>query len=327
MSLWIYVGQADAWIILMNKDFLVVHTPGAFGNFLGHIIDCHSAEKLLPSPFVESGASHDRPNSKTQSFDLVAPEEQTQFAQARDKTVIGCVWDELYFPYILHAYYSRTNNGQYGKCGVEFLEENFFQFVEMHGIPNVRQNIKTMKDFFGLDINKENQKVPRHVLRQFFWLQLFYYKDNKVIEVNNQIKLLPGVELLGIDSILDYNRLKLFLSTHFNFELDFKQVHEQFLERNQSLKDFNKSKQIVEAVKNNQNVDTRELSVIGEALVLYELEKYFFDIPFFNIVQFFDNTQQILDYAKYFPTVMKQPNKLYHQHYKRFPPLHVDISR
>ena len=107
--------------------------------------------------------------------------------------------------------------------------------------------------------------------------------------------------------------------------MDFRQVHEQFLERNKSLKDFNKSKQIVEAVKNNQNVDTRELSVIGEALVLYELEKYFFNIPFFNIVKFFDNTQQILDYAKYFPNVMKQPNKLYHQHYERFPPLHVDI--
>jgi hypothetical protein len=309
----------------MNKDFLVVHTPGAFGNFLGYIVDCHLAEKLLPSPFVESGASHDRPNEKTQSFDLVVPKQQTQFAQARDKTVIGCVWDESYFPYILHAYYGRTNMGQYGKCGVASLEENFLQFTKMHRSQDVMQNVTVIKDFFGFDINQERQTVPRHILRQFFWLQLFYYKDNKVTEVNNKIKLLSGVELLGIDSILDYNRLKLFLSTHFDFELDFRQVHEQFLERNKSLKDFNKSKQIVEAVKNNQNVDTRELSVIGEALVLYELEKYFFNIPFFNIVQFFDNTQQILDYAKYFPNVMKQPNKLYHQHYERFPPLHVDI--
>ena len=325
MSLWIYVGQADAWIILMNKDFLVIHTPGAFGNFLGYIVDCHLAEKLLPSPFVESGASHDRPNEKTQSFDLVVPKQQTQFAQARDKTVIGCVWDESYFPYILHAYYGRTNIGQYGKCGVASLEENFLQFTKMHRSQDVMQNVTVIKDFFGFDINQERQTVPRHILRQFFWLQLFYYKDNKVTEVNNKIKLLSGVELLGIDSILDYNRLKLFLSTHFDFELDFRQVHEQFLERNKSLKDFNKSKQIVEAVKNNQNVDTRELSVIGEALVLYELEKYFFNIPFFNIVQFFDNTQQILDYAKYFPNVMKQPNKLDHQHYERFPPLHVDI--
>ena len=297
----------------MNKDFLVIHTPGAFGNFLGHIVDCHLAEKLLPSPFVESGASHDRPNSKTQSFDLVVPKQQTQFAQARDKTVIGCVWDESYFPYILHAYYGRTNMGQYGKCGVASLEENFLQFTKMHQSQDVMQNVTVIKDFFGFDINQERQTVPRHILRQFFWLQLFYYKDNKVTEVNNKIKLLSGVELLGIDSILDYNRLKLFLSTHFDFELDFRQVHEQFLERNKSLKDFNK------------NVDTRELSVIGEALVLYELEKYFFNIPFFNIVQFFDNTQQILDYAKYFPNVMKQPNKLYHQHYERFPPLHVDI--
>jgi hypothetical protein len=302
----------------MNKDFLVVHTPGAFGNFLGYIIDCYSAEKLLPSPFVHSGASHNRINKKTQSFDLTAPDQQIQFAQAKNNSVIGCVWDDSYFPYILHAYYGRTNSGQHGKCGVKFLEKNFFKYVEMHTSADVQQNIKTMKDFFGLDINKERQTVPRHILRQFFWLQLFYHKDNKVTEVNDQIKLLPGADLLGIDSILDYRRLKLFLSTYFDFELDFKQLHEQFLEHNNSLKDFNKSKQIVESVKNNQKIAIRELSVVGEALVLYELEQYFFDVPFFNIVQMFDNTQQILDYVKYFPTVMKQPNKLYNTHYKRF---------
>ena len=303
----------------MSKDFLVVHTPGAFGNFLGYLVDCHLAEKLLPSPFIHSGASHARINKNTQSLDLVVSEQQTQFAQAIDEKVIGCVWDESYFPYILHAYYSRTNTGQYGKCGVEFLEENFFQYVEKHNSPSVQQNIKTMKDFFGLDINKESQTVPRHVLRQFFWFQLFYYKENKVTKVNNQIKLLPGVDLLGIDSVLDYNRLKLFFSNHFDFELDFRTLHEQFLELNNSLNDFNNSKQIIEAVKNNETIDINDLSVIGEALVLYELEQHFFDVPFFNITQFFDNTQQILDYVKHYPDVMKQPNKLYCQHYKRFP--------
>jgi len=303
----------------MSKDFLVVHTPGAFGNFLGYLVDCHLAEKLLPSPFIHSGASHARINKNTQSLDLVVSEQQTQFAQAIDKKVIGCVWDESYFPYILHAYYSRTNTGQYGKCGVEFLEENFFQYVEKHNSPSVQQNIKTMKDFFGLNINKESQTVPRHVLRQFFWFQLFYYKENKVTKVNNQIKLLPGVDLLGIDSVLDYNRLKLFFSNHFDFELDFRTLHEQFLELNNSLNDFNNSKQIIEAVKNNETIDINDLSVIGEALVLYELEQHFFDVPFFNITQFFNNTQQILDYVKHYPDVMKQPNKLYCQHYKRFP--------
>jgi len=303
----------------MSKDFLVVHTPGAFGNFLGYLVDCHLAEKLLPSPFIHSGASHARINKNTQSLDLVVSEQQTQFAQAIDKKVIGCVWDESYFPYILHAYYSRTNTGQYGKCGVKFLEENFFQYVEKHNSPSVQQNIKTMKDFFGLDINKESQTVPRHVLRQFFWFQLFYYKENKVTKVNNQIKLLPSVDLLGIDSVLDYNRLKLFFSNHFDFELDFRTLHEQFLELNNSLNDFNNSKQIIEAVKNNETIDINDLSVIGEALVLYELEQHFFDVPFFNITQFFNNTQQILDYVKHYPDVMKQPNKLYCQHYKRFP--------
>ena len=300
------------------KDFTVVHTPGAFGNFVGYIFDCHLAEKLLPLPFVKSGASHDRQNEKTQSFDLVVPDQEKQFKQSKDRTVIGCVWEESYFPYILHAYYGRTNDGQYGECGVKVLEENFLEYIEMHSSQSVWQNVTVIKDFFNFDINKDSPKVPRHILRQFFWLQLFYQQENVVTKFNNKIKLLPNVTLLEIDSILNYDKFKMFLEKYFAFNLDFAEAHDQFLKRNHSLTDYNKSKQIIKAVKDNAKMDIRGLSVIGEALVLYELEKYFFDIPFFNIMHFFDDTQQILDYVKYFPSVMKQPNKLYHQHHKRF---------
>ena len=56
------------------------------------------------------------------------------------------------------------------------------------------------------------------------------------------------------------------------------------------------------------------------AVILYELEEYYYDIPFFMIKDFPTNTQQLIDHVKYFPKCMTQPNKLYQQHYKKFAP-------
>ena len=42
------------------KKIKVYYTPGAFGNFLGYLIDSFSEKKLLSSPFLPSGSSHGR---------------------------------------------------------------------------------------------------------------------------------------------------------------------------------------------------------------------------------------------------------------------------
>ena len=76
---------------------------------------------------------------------------------------------------------------------------------------------------------------------------------------------------------------------------------------------------VINSVKLGERTEIQQLSVIGEAIVFYELEKYYFDIPFFNLIDFFKNTGDIIDYIKHYPKFMKQPNKLYCQHYKRFP--------
>jgi len=59
--------------LLPVKKYLVVHTPGAFGNFLSWIIDCYLVKKVEESPFLESGNSHGRKWSGTVSWDIVMP--------------------------------------------------------------------------------------------------------------------------------------------------------------------------------------------------------------------------------------------------------------
>jgi hypothetical protein len=158
----------------MTSDYLVIHTPGAFGNFIAYLVDCHLQKMLLPSPFVESGAAHSR-KEITMSMDMVIPGSWEKYKeQINKKKVIGCVWEQQYFTYILHAYNSRTNNGQYGKCGVEYAEQDFYNFVKNHtASERIKQNIIDLKNLFNIQIDENNTKVPRHVLRMFFWFAIF----------------------------------------------------------------------------------------------------------------------------------------------------------
>ena len=132
-----------------------MHTPGAFGRFITYLIDCHQQNCVLPSPFVESGASHARRYlNESLTLDMVFPEMWNIYKEKKvDKKVIGCVWQTHYFSYILHAYYGRTNEGQYGECGVKYAEKNFYSFVKNHARSDkVAQTIVDLKQLFNIEI-------------------------------------------------------------------------------------------------------------------------------------------------------------------------------
>lgn len=305
-----------------KKNFLVVHTPGSFGNFIAYLIDCHKAKTILQNPFLQSGASHARPKQgATVSLDIVDTGKWSDVYKNTDKTVVGCVWQQHYFNYILHAYYSRTNSGQFGRCGIEYCEQNFYDFIKKHNATGrMQQDIQDLKTLFGVTITSKNKTVPRHVLRMYFWYKMIEYEKNTVVKENNNIKNYSNIELIDVADIIVYDKLQAFLTKLLGVKLDFKETHTRFLQKNRSLMEYNKSLEILDAVKQGKNIAIENLTTMGEAMILFYLETHYFDIPFFNTVDFFRNTEQIVSYVKHFPNSLRQPNKLFCKHYKRFSP-------
>jgi len=306
----------------MNKNFLVLHTPGAFGNFVGFLIDCHMAGKILPEPFVESGASHNKNiGGTTPCMDVVIPGVWSEVEKYSDKKLIGCVWQSDMFQYILHAYYSRTNVGQYGRCGVEYLQDDFYGFINIHQARDrMQDDLKDLKKLFGVVVDENKKQVPRHVLRMFFWHKMIEKENNIVAKNNEKIKQYPDIELIDVSEIIDYEKLRSFFSKKFDTVLDFKDLHDKFLHKNKSLSEYNEALAVFDAVKNGQGIKIDNMSVMGEAMILFHLEKYFFNIPFYNQIHFFSNTQQVTEYVNHFPNILKQPNKLFHKHFEKFRP-------
>ena len=305
---------------------MTVYTPGAFGNFLAYILDCYRHKTMLESPFLDSGASHNRDESgdNTESWDIIHPDVLAKYKanNFEHNTVIGIHWPQHYFRYVLHASIDRTNRGQYGKSGVAYAEQNFYEFVKKHqqlfdGNVWMETYFSRLKDYFNFECTAENPKVPRIVLRNLLWLNLAAEKTHPWTTMNQLIKDAKH-KTIGIETILDYELLRKYLHTIFGFDLDFASTHKTFIEKNYSLREFKITNNVVDAVKNNKDIEIPSLSVVAECIIFYELEKHFFDINFFNLPFYFSNTSEILEYVKHYPSYMKNPNKFFQTNWKDF---------
>jgi len=297
------------------SEHRIFHTPGAFGNYVAFLLDCKTKGKIGENPFTESGSSHAR-EVITQSCDIVLSDEYEIFLQCT-KDDIGIYWPNEYFFYILHSAYGRTNHGQYGKCGVRALQENTWQWLSLHTGHNILGNdlelfVSDLEKMYNFKLDEKNQKVPINLLRHYFFFHFIKFFNNKLYKKNKEIYNNNIVKKLDIETIFDYDKLKKFLDIGFDFE----NTHNQFIEKNSSLIAYNTQKQILSSVKNEQECKINDLDIITQAGVLYELEKHFYDIPFYNLDFNFKNTSQILDYVKQFPNYMRKPNNLFLEHWR-----------
>ena len=306
------------------QKYLIVHTPGTFGNFLAWLVDCHQTGHVLSEPFGSTGNSHSG-NVQTPAWDIIVPwaREKYQQGQVEERKVIGIHWPEHYFPYILHASLDRTDGGQFGKSGVKYLENDFYGYVQKHPSQkngysaSMAMYIDLLNNYFNFSCTESNPKVPRAVLRNMFWLTFTSQDTHIWTECNKEIQDSTHLKI-SIETILDYDALKGFMANEFNCELDFAEVHKKFLSLNFSLMEYKLALQIIDAVKNNKKIDIPKLSVVAESHISYELEKHFFDIAFFNVPFHFSDTGQIIEYVAHYPNYMRQPNKFFTTHWKKY---------
>jgi hypothetical protein len=291
----------------------VFHTPGAFGNYLAHLLDCHRQGTMLDDPFTGSGSSHNR-NGSTRSMDIVLDQNWHAFNESRPGD-LGVWWPEEHFDLILHSAYGRTNEGQYGRCGVEALQEDAWDYLARHSGHGTRGNdwikfVHDLKSLFDFTLSPENPKVPRMVLRQYFFFMLFSRRDNKLWKRNQQIKSSTTLRLISTTQVLDHDSLCRVMADIFGHVLDFRDLHTKFLDSNNSLRTHNSVDRLFAAAMKGENMDI-DLDVVGEACLLYRLERQHRDIPFHNVPVMFDNTGDIAKYVQHFPNMMRQPNRLF----------------
>ena len=304
------------------KKIKVYYTAGTFGHFIAYLLESHIKGKLLPVPLTELGNSHGyRTYGTIEEHDITGDTAMKSYKDTKhDDNSIGIIWPTEMFAYCLHASISRTRTEDQ-KDGIKELENDAYTFLKTNVGEYWHLLSKDLETMYNFKITERNKRVPRSVLRQYYFFQFAMQNQNRLTILNQRIKNNNALTKLPIAIILDYESLRDFLQTVTGNNLDFRDLHDDFIRLNRSLKMYNEIKQITDAVKRKENVPIKNLDCVTEAGIFFQLETYFYDIPFHNIPKFFKTTVDIIMYVETFPTFMKQPNQLFQKK------LHKTISR
>jgi len=314
VSLWIYGGRADAWIILMRN---ILYTAGSHGNFVKYLFDSYDQNKMLPTRFNNNGNSHKQPTTiqDNRIFDVCNEALCGEFKNQYQHTdhCYNIIWEGLdQFCYILQCYTDR--GASLTESGVDMLEKSVSEYENKYGVPVYISTV--LKNSFNFDCTKHN-KTPRGLLRNYFLLSFYNYFENICWKENQKLINSPH-EKINLTQIWDYDSLQKKLYKIFDKSLDFKLQYEQFLSQNKPLQQLTQIQTILLAIEAKQPVEFTNLNVISEAYILFVLERQHFNIPFLIGNTFYKDSRELSEYIDYFPEHMKKPNNLFCTHYKYY---------
>ena len=289
---------------------------GMHGHFVEHLMYCYLKGEVLPLEFNQNGNAHNsrhgdgallNKKKEIEAWDLSNPEEHFEFD--KDDTVYGLVFEG-----IEHFYYCYRRSldcaGDIKTFGIKLLSDDVHEFVKQRLVPfNILEDIGPMFNYHGT-----TKKIPRGILRYYIIFNLMAYQNHAIWKSNQQIKM-TAKDIMTLDTIFDYSKLKRKMERWFDARLDFKEMHNSFVIVNNNLSIIKEENEILSAIKQGKSMSLEGLDVVSEARILYELERENFDIPFLLQDAFYNDTKEIHEYIKHFPNYLKQPNKLFQKYY------------
>lgn len=303
--------------ILVNIAYL----GGSHGAFLKYFIDKFS--KLTPhiseSPFLSNGTSHnllvnysgyvnrygfiDKYGNVINNYKL-PPEFQNHAA-------ICILVDDESLLNFTRLNYSREDDH-------EFTGTQIYDF---------KDNIKCSKKFFLLYKDKiqnmynidmtENNILPKSIVRDFFKFMFIDFNHNshhlatKEIKKNLNEKTLPLL-LSDIWNTEKFMKRIAEIDKILNLQLDLgeqaKSLHIEFLNRISLYKTFNRVNDVINAIKTETNLDCCDLDFVEQGFLCAWIENNYKFIITPNTRDFFKNTEEILEYIKFYPNHYKSMN-------------------
>ena len=174
----------------------------------------------------------------------------------------------------------------------------------------------SFKQMYGIDIN-EYKKVPVSVMRDFIKITFLDYKNNQTLASMNRIKanLSQDVETISLSEIWNTDRfikrmqqISDTLNLGLVLDADAVSLHSEFLSRRVNNETWNRVYNIIEALKKEENMDCSKLDIVEQGYLSSWIEQNY------NFVQtpltrsYFDDTNEILEYVKYYPNHYKAMN-------------------
>lgn len=292
-----------------NYQIKVAFQPICHGHYLSYIIDRFS--KLTPNinelPFEENGISHEK-LEYSNFVKYYHPEDN--FIDYKDPHIFITVEKEDLF-FLHRLAYTRPDgkdtpfaNFSVGEKKVKLSDYFIDKFKNK------------FKEYYNLDLDKNNI-IPKFILRDLLKLNYLNINEDNWLKKDRELrkKLPKNVFLLPLKNFWNSENFIKTLkecSNYFNLELDINQtlynVHEIFLKKLHNYKTKNRVSNIIDSIKNRQQVDISNIDLVEEAQLSAWIETNFSFVTTPLTNNFFLNTDEILEYVENFPNHYKAMN-------------------
>lgn len=309
--------------MIEGKKFLVniAYIGGSHGAFLKYFIDRFS--KLTPSisesPFLPNGTSHSLSvnySGYVNRYDIL-----DKYGNVKNNYKLPLEFQNYPAIYIIvddESLLNFTRINYFREDDHEFTGTQIYDFKNYIKFSNnffllYKDKIKNM---YNIDMTKSDI-LPKLVVRDFFKFMFLNFSHNfhhlatKEIKKNLNEKTLPLL-LSDIWNTEKFMKRMAEIDKILNLQLDLgeqaKSLHIEFLNRITLYKTFNRVNNIINAVKTETNLDCCDLDLVEQGFLCAWIENNYKFIITPNTRDFFKNTEEIVEYIKFYPNHYKAMN-------------------
>jgi hypothetical protein len=293
----------------METDIYVFNSAGCHGHYLTYLIDRFSKKTptITELPFNNVGNSHKDIKYSGFSF-FVDVSEHNNYKDLKNQKIIKIIYDKdiLYFERVAMNRAGDSNRDINNlHRDISFLKtynNKFYNTIyKLYSIKNDSVPLWLLRDAYKLGfLNWNNQGSVVSSKQDIKWI-----KDN--LKNNN-------VYFLNVTAFFDTKTLKNELQKLSNmFELDLslenlEETHLEFIKNNKILQTHKYTDIVLDAIKEQKNIEIPTLDIIQQAFIYAELEKKYDFITMPLVDNFFKTTAEIFNYVNYYPTHYKAMN-------------------
>jgi hypothetical protein len=299
----------------------IAYLGGSHGAFLKYFVDRFS--KLTPpiteSPFLFNGTSHNlsvnysgcvNRHAFTDKYGNVINNYKLPPEFQNHPAICIIVDDESLVNFTRLGYFREDDH--------EFTGTQIYDFKNTVKFSNkffllYKDKIQSM---YNIDMTKSNV-LPKLIVRDFFKFLFINFNHNshhlatKEIKKNLNKKTLPLL-LSDIWNTEKFMKSMAEIDRILNLQLDLgeqaKSLHIEFLNRIPLYKTFNRVDGIINAIQTETNLDCCDLDFVEQGFLHAWIEKNYKFIITPITRDFFKNTEEILEYIKYYPNHYKAMN-------------------
>lgn len=290
---------------------------GSHGAFVRYFIDRFSrlTPEIKEDPFLSNGTSHNlnvKYSGKVNRYGFVDVNGNVRnnfkFENDQEPHILILIDQESLLNFT-RLHFIRENDHEF--TSTRFMQQGTDVVLSDQFLKMYSEKFKTM---YNIDLKEKT--VPSVLVRDFLKISFLSNENASLVNskktlknINEKTYCINLSDIWNTDSFLSkMQEASDMLGLELELGDEAKVLHQKFLTKRKNHDSWNRTFEVIEAIKNNVNIDCTQLDLVEQGYLYAWIEKNYDFIQTPLTRSFFRDTNEIIEYIKHYPTHYKAMN-------------------